>query len=823
LTQVQDFQVVKTRKRAPVKLILIIAAALVAISVFAASIPGLRNLIFNPAEMFTGDDTLSTAAKNLNDADNKLKLLPNDESAHLARAKAYLEFGYLEGARLEFDSKPKKADPEWDKVGQILNDLENKTDKIRSMMDDAEGSPNPSEKYQPIYNLLDDLALNYQGVPKYRTLFMKGYLLLREGRKSEAEPIFADQLKHYVPLQAYVTYNHARSLMVAGSEDKALKEFDRFIEENPSDRLAPLVYLEKINMLRDLNRSEDALAECRKAIDAYPSSPFAAKTLRKWAEIYESAMDFDNGAQIRIRILADYPESDEATDTRSKFFGGVYDIAQLAETDQLEVSYAAANSNPSNTLSLLTKLSDSPTLNAEQRARAAQGASLCQYRLGKFYESIALADKAIGLAPDTIWSDRAGIRKGHSFKKLDKADLAKQAYLTVAQAKGPLASTAGEILWQYAYDLSDMAMVAQACKIIVDNHPSSSETPQAMTVLAYLGCRSGQYQSGRAYAEKCIRAFPTDPASAEAGYWLAEALDGLSQNAQSVQSFTTLAKRAPWCYWGIRASERVNRPMNPLVAVDPFNFDVTTSSVYKGNLAVAWELYDAGALDLAESEFRQADDNREGGAQCGLAMVLAEGGNYQSSVPIFRSAALAGDQVFLTPYRQSRVIAELYPTPYYDEVSNAILAHNVPPSWLWAAMREESCFNERAHSPSGACGLIQIMPETGRFIASQMGAKSFDPSSLWNPATNLDYAAWYFDYLRSPSMMGDNLLLVMAAYNGGPGRVGRWHDEFVSRDDDIFISSMPKTETRNYAHQVYANVRIYDSILKNKKMNPAPF
>jgi tetratricopeptide (TPR) repeat protein len=803
---------------------LIIAAVVGAALVLAAGflgVPRIIHLLSNPGAMFAGDTVLEYAARNLADANRTLRGSPDDPAAHLARAKAYLAFGYLEGARLELQNRPEDADAEWNDLGRSLDELELKTDEIRRLLHEAETSASPAEHYPPIYALLDDIAGRFEGVPKYRAIFLKGYLLLREGRKAEAEPIFRDQLTHYVPLKAYVSYNHARSLMVSGSEDQALKELNDFIGRNPANRLTPLAHLERINLLRDLGRSEEAIAECQRAIDRYPDSTFAPKVLRKWAEIYESAMDFDQGATIRVRLLRDFPDSAEGSDTLDMFFGGVYSPAVLSEIDQLVVAYAAANSHPSGAFAILSVLADSTTLSVEQRARACQGAGLCEYRLGLYYESIDWCTKAVDLAPGTEWADRAGIRTGYAFKSLNKIDLAKQAFWKVVQGRGPQGSAAAEILWKLCYELEDMQSVDQVCRYIVDEYPRSKEAPAAMAVLAYLGCSRGQYQTGRGFAQNCVDNFPANPASAEAGFWLARATQGLGRNVESRDLYMRLAQRVPWSYWGIRAAEVIQYSPETIEALDPFSFSTENSSVYDGTLATAWELYDAGTLELAQSEFQLAVQNGVPGAKCGLALVEGEQGDIQSAVPILRDASETGDQANLTPARQRRLLDVLYPRPFEDKVTAAALAHDVPVSWLWGAMRQESCFNPRAQSGSGACGLIQIMPETGRFIAAQRGASTFDPATLWDPATNLDYGSWYFAYLRN--QVGDNLLFVMAAYNGGPGRLTRWREELPTRDDDIFIDAIPREETRNFAHWVYCNVKIYEQVLKAQDFQLVPF
>jgi len=652
-------------------------------------------------------------------------------------------------------------------------------------------------------------------------LFLKSYLLLREGRRGEAQPLLAGPLASYTPLREYVMYYHARSLMVQGSEEKALEAFRKFIELNPSSRLAPLALLERVNLLRDLGRMDEAIGECRRLTEKYPESEFAPKALRKWAEIYESAMDLENALPIRIRLLKEYPDSQEARDTLEMFFGGLYSFDFLGEDDLLTVAYAAARFHPAEVLESLSALVESSTLSEEKRAQASLGAAVCESAQRKYQEAIEWCKKAIALAPETEWAERAGIRIGNAYMNLKEPEKALEAYWNVVQNGGPLASEAAERFWKLAYELGDMVKVEDACRKVANEHPRSSQAPGAMALLAYLGCLNGEYQTARSYAQRCVGAFSNHPASAEARFWLAKALEKLGQRAEARQEYQKLARDVPWSFWGIKAAEIAGFSEENPVSIDPLDFNVVKASVYDGNLAIAWELYDVGILELAESEFKFAMGKGERGAQCGLALVQAESGRFRAGVVTLREAALKGEQAFLTPGRKERILNVLYPRPFRDEVVSAALAHNVLPSWLWGTMHQESTFDPNARSSAGAIGLMQIMPDTGRFIASQRGARSFDPNRLWDPKLNIDYGAWYLDYLRN--QVGDNLLFVAASYNGGVGQFRRLRAS-VSLDDDVmFVRSIPREETRNFAIWVYSNVKIYDSILKSENFELVPF
>ena len=87
---------------------------------------------------------------------------------------------------------------------------------------------------------------------------------------------------------------------------------------------------------------------------------------------------------------------------------------------------------------------------------------------------------------------------------------------------------------------------------------------------------------------------------------------------------------------------------------------------------------------------------------------------------------------------------------------------NLPLNFFTRLIWRESRFNPLALSPAGARGLAQFMPKTAT------GRGLLDP---FEPTSALHESAAYLGELRQTF---GNLGLAAAAYNAGPGRLGRW-------------------------------------------------
>jgi soluble lytic murein transglycosylase-like protein len=133
------------------------------------------------------------------------------------------------------------------------------------------------------------------------------------------------------------------------------------------------------------------------------------------------------------------------------------------------------------------------------------------------------------------------------------------------------------------------------------------------------------------------------------------------------------------------------------------------------------------------------------------------------------------------------------------------------PALVYGLARQESNFDPRAISPAGARGLMQLMPATASYI---MGDPSLrEPAGLrrlHDPGFSLELGQRYLLYLSRHDTVQGDLIRMLAAYNNGPGSLGRWLPTARHRDDPfLFIEAIPVNETRLFVQRVLAYSWIY--------------
>jgi len=148
-----------------------------------------------------------------------------------------------------------------------------------------------------------------------------------------------------------------------------------------------------------------------------------------------------------------------------------------------------------------------------------------------------------------------------------------------------------------------------------------------------------------------------------------------------------------------------------------------------------------------------------------------------------------------------------FPLLYRDSITQESDRRQIDPSWAFAITRQESAFAHKAKSPAGALGLMQLMPATAKQTAKRHKINYRNQRDLLTPSVNIRLGVAHLGELVREN--DGNFVYATAAYNAGQGRVDRWRRQFDSLPIDLWIESIPYSETRNYVKNVMAYSLVY--------------
>ena len=159
-----------------------------------------------------------------------------------------------------------------------------------------------------------------------------------------------------------------------------------------------------------------------------------------------------------------------------------------------------------------------------------------------------------------------------------------------------------------------------------------------------------------------------------------------------------------------------------------------------------------------------------------------------------------------------RAIDVRFPIVFEDLIATHTKEQSLDPAMVLGLMRRESGFMVDAKSPVGATGLMQLMPATAKDVANMKGKKNW-AGDLTDPQVNIEFGSFYFRHVLD--RFDDREVLAAAAYNAGPHRVDSWLPE-ADMAADVWIDTIPYSETRRYVRALLAYAAIYDVHLTGK-------
>ena len=590
--------------------------------------------------------------------------------------------------------------------------------------------------------------------------------------------------------------------------DSALAEYTAILDVARIDSYRAKIEYMTAQALAAAGRTDEAHAQYQLVMDDYPDSEYAYLAL---VELVDAGVEVDDyqrglvdyyagaaypdvyGAAIRAfdRFLASEP-AENADDAL------YYKASALRALNQYEMALETLDA-------LIAGYPESGRL---ARAWLDKGATLAG--MGEVAEAIKVYQDLAAFFPEDDLAPQA-LRRAAKIREDEAAyDLAAELYQNL-QSNFPGFEDADEALWRSGlslYRFGDLAGAGAVWQDLVDKYPDS---PYYAKTLYWLGKLAPERDTA---------------ADTDTGHW------------------DMLLAEEPGSYYAlrveqIRAGDSLTATRLITAAVEPPVWDTAEAETEILSWLRSWTTVpeETATLSLPEAVTRRLDFRRgEALLSAGLrrqalaafdslresawhnpvrlaqlSLYCREQGLY--GLAAWTAARLVGVWREGTMSEAPVALQRLaYPLPYADLLSAEAGARDLDPLLLAALIRQESLFEPVAESYAGARGLGQVMPATGTGIANTLGIEDFILEDLYRPHISILFGAFYLGVQMD--RFDNQLLVALAAYNGGPGNTLRWV-ELGGGDLDLFVELITATQSRLYLQRVYENYEVYERLYRS--------
>jgi soluble lytic murein transglycosylase len=373
---------------------------------------------------------------------------------------------------------------------------------------------------------------------------------------------------------------------------------------------------------------------------------------------------------------------------------------------------------------------------------------------------------------------------------------------------------------------NDDDLAAQTFKELYERFPTGPYAERSAWKYGWRAYTTGNYTETVRVFERAAAAFPRSDYRPPFLYWAARAREKLGQ-AESAQARLRLVYTDYMnSYYGRLASRHLptvgaeagqpqavtvgyqDRPAPALLVSPPAN-----AAIIRHLLAAG--LYDAG---LAELQFAQKAWGTSPAIEATIAWVYHQQGELRRAITAMRRAYpqfLAESGVGLP----AEILQVIFPLTYWDAIKKNATLYELDPYLVASLILQESTFDPTAHSGANAWGLMQIVPSTGRRLATAVGIRRFRSAMLTSGDTNIRLGTLYFK--RLVAQFG-GVYYALASYNAGESRVVRWKSERPNMDEDEFIDDIPFPETQNYVKRILGIAEDYRRLYGEGEGRPSP-
>lgn len=651
-----------------------------------------------------------------------------------------------------------------------------------------------------------------------------GHAYLLDHKYSQAVAALVNSEREGTALDDYAAYLTAQAYLAENNLPAAQSVLAGFAAKYPDSIFVPRIPVLQAGLYIQQGDPQNALA----ILNAHRSEAIADKPdfLSDLARANLMAGNKDSAEQLYEHIYIDYPLSPQATDARAQLVSlGVLDSMPISErrarADALfnEHRYAEAEEE-------YRSLAGSASLVDGAHNDMMVAVAACELKLHRLTKS------DLEQLPDT--NDNAGARRLYLMMELARNDNdtdAQQSIVREMESRFPtsrwlaraLLSSGNMYLLRKDYPTAVRYYVDLATRFphACSSHysgPCSDATPAAHWRAAWLTYRLGDYTEAARMMDAQIRDYPDSDETSAALYWRARIYaDQDHDTAMAVKYYRTVDRVYRHYYYADLAEQRLSqlgyRPDDAptgsamLDSLQPEDVPELSDDIpdQDPHLVKARLLANAGLNEYISPEIQAADGSDEWGSLAEAEIYAHYGEPWHAlhlmkrAIPYYTTAAFG--EIPLVYWRI------LFPQPYWSDIKHYSAQYNLDPFMVASLIRQESEFNPGAVSYANAYGLMQLLPSVGRSLARQEGIRHFRTRDLLDPETNIRLGCLYLRQMLNE--FNNHPEYAFAAYNAGDNRVNEWQADGQFKNMDVFVESIPFTQTRNYVQSILRNEGIY--------------
>ena len=617
--------------------------------------------------------------------------------------------------------------------------------------------------------------------------YKKGYCNIQVGRFGQGITLL-DGLEDELPIiQDYILYYRGVGEKGLKNKDRAQELFNSVLNNYPDSGIRKRTLSQLAEVYTDIGDYEKAERTYRSLYAMESDAWLKSKYLNHIAEALERQGRYQEALGTYKQLWVEFPESGYA-DTAfgkasqvSKARGVPFVVTEydyLARAERLFKLYRWE--------SALRNFEKAPKTN-EVKLKIA----IVKFRLGLLSEASSLLAQIS--SPDSLyWQAKIS-------SKLGQDDVASQTYYQIYLLY-PQSSLAPEALFNAArlYQInSSFNQAIELYDLLVRTYPQSDYAEDGAWNLGWIYYRMGMLREALATFSAYTSSSSTFNSS-RASYWKAKTLEKQGKKAEARAIYQALSRLSTPSYYSYLAQRKTG--LVPNISSSDASAKGTVSQIRseKAELLIELGILEDATLEIDKIK-RQANSSQE---------LLYVSTLYAKANDFYNSIAVAQEIGLPEANRLS------YPQGFTEIVKGYSARYNVDEFIVYSIIREESRYKKNAVSPSGAIGLMQLIPPTGRSTAAEVGISGYNTDMLYVPRVNVELGIAYFKKVLD--QFGGNVHLALASYNAGPHNVAKWMAKLPDLDMDEFVEEIPFLETRNYVRRVLRSYGVYKALYDNK-------